>query len=445
MDGEQATETPPAAEPVPLRRNRDFTLLWTGQTTSILGSQISIVAYPLLILAVTGSAAQAGIVASASSLGLLLLLLPAGAVADAHPRRRIMVVASLIQMATGATVVPAVYTHHVYLAQLAAVGFVQGVCGAFYQGASKGATRRIVTSEQLPQAMAATEVRDRAALMLGPPAGGALFGLGQALPFACDSVSYGAIALAAALIRKPLDPERPPPRERLHRRVIGGLRFVAGQPFLRLFAGWAAVLNAAVFGVRLTVIVLAERRGASPFEVGALFTVSAACGLAGALAAVPLTKLAKPRTLVLITSWIAPACTVGMIFAPSVWLIAALGGVLGFTIMPVNVVLTVGATRITPDHLQAQVGNTMQLCYTCLSSFSPAVFGALTDRFGPYPAILTGAGIYLALAIWMQVNRSLHLVNDQQAAPGTGTPPARAPSRVWRRARPAGPRKGQAA
>ena len=50
------------AEPVSLRRNRDFTLLWVGHTISVLGSQISATAYPLLVLALTGSPATAGVV-----------------------------------------------------------------------------------------------------------------------------------------------------------------------------------------------------------------------------------------------------------------------------------------------------------------------------------------------------------------------------------------------
>jgi hypothetical protein len=70
-----------AAEPsppqTPLRRNRDFNLLWSGQALSDLGTQMSAIAYPLLILAITGSAAQAGIVGSATIAGSLLWLLPA--------------------------------------------------------------------------------------------------------------------------------------------------------------------------------------------------------------------------------------------------------------------------------------------------------------------------------------------------------------------------------
>lgn len=100
-------------EPVPLGRNRDFNLLWVGQAASALGSEISEIAYPLLILATTGSAAEAGLVGASVLIAHLLTLLPAGVVADRYPRKRIMVASSLVQLVAVATVVPAVYAGRV--------------------------------------------------------------------------------------------------------------------------------------------------------------------------------------------------------------------------------------------------------------------------------------------------------------------------------------------
>lgn len=71
---------------VPLRRNRDFQLLWGGQAVSLLGSQISKIACPLLVLAMTGSPAKAGVAGFAAMLGYLLFPLPAGGAAVALSR-----------------------------------------------------------------------------------------------------------------------------------------------------------------------------------------------------------------------------------------------------------------------------------------------------------------------------------------------------------------------
>src|SRR5947209_19568327 len=88
---------------VPLRRNRDYMLVWAGQGVSELGSQVSTVAYPLLVLALTHSPAKAGVVGLAATLPLPLLALPAGMLADPFDRKRLMLSCDALR---GAAVAP---------------------------------------------------------------------------------------------------------------------------------------------------------------------------------------------------------------------------------------------------------------------------------------------------------------------------------------------------
>src|ERR671914_2186595 len=81
-------DAPVTAPPVPLRRNRDFLLLWTGQVVSTVGTRASSVAFPLLVLALTGSPSQAGFVAFAQTLPFPLLFLVAGVAVDRLGRER---------------------------------------------------------------------------------------------------------------------------------------------------------------------------------------------------------------------------------------------------------------------------------------------------------------------------------------------------------------------
>ena len=71
-----------------LWRNRDFVTLWSGQVVSALGARISATAMPLLVLATTGSPADAGLVAAAGTLPFLIAHLPAGPLVDRWSRRR---------------------------------------------------------------------------------------------------------------------------------------------------------------------------------------------------------------------------------------------------------------------------------------------------------------------------------------------------------------------
>src|SRR5437764_7472248 len=103
---------------------RDYTLLWIGQTFSLIGSSSSWVAYPLLVLALTGSPARAGIVSFASWLPYVLFQLPAGALVDRWHRKRTMVVCDAVRSAALASVVVALIGGWLSFWQLVLVAFV---------------------------------------------------------------------------------------------------------------------------------------------------------------------------------------------------------------------------------------------------------------------------------------------------------------------------------
>src|SRR5918996_5177477 len=92
----------------PLWKNRDYMLLWSGQTISIIGTHVSQIAFPLLVLALTHSPAQAGFVAAARSLPYLLFTLLAGALVDRWNRKVTMILCSAVSaLALGSVVVAA--------------------------------------------------------------------------------------------------------------------------------------------------------------------------------------------------------------------------------------------------------------------------------------------------------------------------------------------------
>jgi MFS family permease len=187
---------------VPLRRNRDFALLWSGMAVSVLGSRISTIAYPLLVLALTDSPARAGFVGFLATLPYLALQLPAGALVDRWNRKRIMVACDVGRGIALASVVLALWLDAITLVHIMAVAFVEGTLFVFYNLAQSAAVRNIVPLEQLPQALAQNEARERGAVLLGQPLGAILFGVARWVPFLADTLSYVASLLTLALIRK---------------------------------------------------------------------------------------------------------------------------------------------------------------------------------------------------------------------------------------------------
>ena len=140
---------------VPLRRNRDFLLLQAGQLLSEVGTQSAAIAYPFLVLAVTGSAAKAGLVAFARGLSQTLFALPAGVVADRWNRRRLMIAADGVRVLAVGGLAAAIIADRLDFWVIPPVAFVEGVGAAVFAAAQAGALRGVVTARQLPGAAGA--------------------------------------------------------------------------------------------------------------------------------------------------------------------------------------------------------------------------------------------------------------------------------------------------
>ncbi len=153
---------------IPLRRNRDFQLLWGGQAVSLLGSQTSKIAYPLLVLAMTGSPANAGIAGFAAMLGYLLFPLPAGGVADRYDRKRIMIACDVIRLAAVGSIAVAGWVADITYLQVLVAGFLEGSASVFFSLAQRAALPMLVHPSQRSVAISQNEARQNAAQLAGP-------------------------------------------------------------------------------------------------------------------------------------------------------------------------------------------------------------------------------------------------------------------------------------
>src|SRR5882672_6218080 len=125
----------PTKAVVPLWRNRNYLLLIGGQGISSLGSQVSLVAIPLLMFALTGSPALAGLLSAASSLPTALLLLPAGALADRWDRKKMMILCDAGRaLALGSIPLTMLFGQLSYL-QLFLVAVIEGILAVFFSSA----------------------------------------------------------------------------------------------------------------------------------------------------------------------------------------------------------------------------------------------------------------------------------------------------------------------
>jgi predicted MFS family arabinose efflux permease len=378
-----------------LRRNREFMLLWSGQALSSLGSQVSGIAFPLLVLALTGSPAKAGIVGFAEALPVPLLALPAGSLADRVNRKHLMVASNVVRGLTLAAIPLTLATTGVPYALIVVVAFVNGAAFVASHVAERGVLRQLVAPEDLSHAVARNESRIFAALLGGPPLGGLLFGIGRAIPFVFDAVSYGASTVSLLLIRTDFQETR---EDSAHGRVADGLRWIWQRPFFRACALLFAGSNPVLSGLGLLVVVLARRDGASAPLIGVMLAVIASGGLLGALVA-PALQHRLPARIVLI----AENCAITMmlpllLIAHNALLIGVIVAAAVLVTPVTNSIILSYQVALVPDRLQGRV----QAASTAISSscdwLGPLAVGLLLQHAGPTATILVLSGWMLFLA-----------------------------------------------
>jgi MFS family permease len=395
-----------------LWRNREFNLLWVSQSLSDLGTAISSLAVPLLVLSLTGSPVRAGLVGTIGLGAALLTRLPAGVLVDRADRRRAMLVCDTISVVAYAGLGFAVLEGAATLGLVIAAVVIGTVSGAVFSTAEHSALRNLVPPAQLSAAVARNEARAYGTTLAGPPVGGLLFGLGPALPFFGDAVTYLLSLLGVLLIRKPMQEGRD--TQRGGSAMAEGVRFVLGNPFLRATLVIAAVLNFAITGILFTIIVTLQRHGTSPAIIGTVETVVSVGGLLGALAAPALQRRLRLPVLIRGICWAAAALmSVSALLTSSV--AAAVPVALAVFLGPaVNAALFGHQAAITPDRLQGRVVSMVFLVATSVQAVAPLVAGLLIASWGSPVAIVVLASSVVAAALAATVSRG---IRTMQPAP----------------------------
>ena len=412
------SRTDPAPGPA-LRRNRDFVLLQAGQLLSNAGTQTSTIAYPLLTLAVTHSAAAAGVVGFARALPPALLALPAGLAADRWNRNRLMVVADVVRALAVATLAAGVLFGAVAIWTIAVVALVEGCGACLFSAAAAGALRAVVPTTQLPAAVAVGTGRQAAVQLVGPPLGGVLFAAARALPFVVDAVSYAFSTLSLLAMRTPFQEHREPDPSPLRGQLAEGFRFLWGQPFLRTCALLFGLGNFIGPGLLLTLVVVGRQQGLSAAAVGGLVAAFAAALLVGSAASPWVRRWLPVRAVLVLELWMWLGCGFFLI-SPSVFVLAA--GMLPSALAIPSSDSIVHGYRIamTPDRLLGRSEAVRSTISLLIAPLGPLVAGLLltsTSARGTVAFFAVATGV---LALWGTLSPALrHAPQPAQLAEAT--------------------------
>jgi predicted MFS family arabinose efflux permease len=396
---------------------RDYVLIWAGGTVSVLGSQVSAIAYPLLALALTGSATEAGLVGTVALAGQMLFRLPAGALVDRWDRRRAMLVTDALRCAVLGAVAGCLAGGLLRFSYLLVAALATGLLGEIFRPASTAAVRRVVAPQKMPQAVARFEAASYGAAVAGPPLGGALFSLGQALPFAADAISYAGSFACTWFVRSPMA-TGPTPKRNIYGQLTAGLRWVWGHRLVRTLLVSASAVSAIYTALTLAAIVAAKDHGATSTEVGLMLSIASGAGFLGALFAPRLSNHKKPSVVVLGIFWVTAAVVPLMALDQGPYVLGALLGAGTLLAPTANTILVSYQVTLTPDAIQGQVSNAAYFVAGALSPFAPLAAGLLVSHIGSARTLLV-LGLTMALvALVATASRTMRPIpNFRQLVP----------------------------
>jgi len=403
-----------------LWRQRDFMSLWSAQTVSQVGSQVTVLALPLTaILVLQADTFEVGLLGTAQFLPFVLVGLPAGVWVDRLPRRPILVVGDLGRAAALASIPAAHALGVLTMGQLYAVAFVAGVLTVFFDVAYMAYLPSLVGREHLVEGNSKLEISRSAAQVTGPGLAGALVELFKGpVAIAVDAASYVGSALFVLRIRRQEPPNTSGTRPRMTTGIAEGLRYVTRHRLLRWIAACTAISN--LFGqmAQTVLLVFAVRElDMSPGLIGVVFSAGSVAALAAAFVSTRAPQRIGVGPTIVGAAAIGSAAGLILPLATRSNGLALLVGwslVVAFAGVLYNV--TQGSLRqaITPERMQGRMNATMRFMVWGTIPVGSLLGGVLGEVIGLRPTLVVAAvgGLTAVVPVLFSDVRDLHEVPD---------------------------------
>jgi MFS family permease len=401
-----------------LLRGADFRNLWAGQTVSLLGDQVTLIALPLTaVLVLDASAADMGYLMAAALIPHLLFSLPAGAWLERAKRRRALMIASDLARAVLLGSLPLAYAlDALTFVQLYGVAFLTGTLAVVFDISYMTVYVAVTRREDYVQANSLLNGSRAFSYIAGPSLGGILVQLLTApATLLVDAASFLASAVFLARIRAP-EPPLEAPEGSMWTQVKEGMEFIARHSVLRPGLVSVATLNFFNFAFSAIFILYATRElGISAGTLGVVLGAGAVGGLLGAVVAGRLGRRIGlgPAFVVGMVLFPAPLLLVPLADGPR-WLVLAilftaefLSG-LGVMILDINV----GAimTALTPHRLRSRSTGAFRFVNYGIRPLGALFGGALGSAIGLRPTLLFTATAGVLGVLWLLPSPVLRLL-----------------------------------
>jgi MFS family permease len=380
-------------------------LLWCGQIVSVVGSNVSQIALPLLILAMTGSPAKAGLAGALYFVPYIILSLPAGALVERWNRKQVMIVCDICRAVALGSIPTAFALGHLTLIQLYVVAAVEGSLYVFFNIAEVACLPRVVAREQLPAATSQNQAGFISATLAGPPLGGFIYQtLGRTVPFLIDAISYVASVVSLFFIRTEFQEGRTAERRELRTEILEGLAWLWRHPLIRYMAFLTGGLNFASSGTLLILIVLAKHQGASPTVIGVMLAIGSVGGIAGSLLGAPIQRRFSFAQVIIVTVWIQALFFPLFAVAPNPAVLGLIDAAI-FVNGPIYNVVQMGyRLALIPDELQGRVNSVFRLLAFGFQPLGLLLSGFLLQDVGAVSTVLLFSAVMIVLALVTTLN-----------------------------------------
>jgi MFS family permease len=388
----------------------DFLKLWAGQTVSLVGTEITRLAFPLTaVVLLHATPAQMGFLGAAQFAPFLLVGFFAGTWVDRWRRRPILLWTNLGQAVLLGSIPAAALLHRLGIAQLYVVGFATGVCTVFFDVAYQAFLPALIGHEHLVEGNSKLTASRSLTQMAGPGLGGGLAQLVSApLAITADVCSFLVAALCFAWIREGVPACRGTlQRQSLWADIQEGLWTVIGHPLLRPIA--ASIATSSLFSrmlFALYVLYATRRLGLSPVLLGGIVSVGSLGALLGALLARRIARrygvgptLVGTMLLGHLGTLLIPLVTTPlMVVVP---LLVAAHGLMGFAEATYNITQLSLRQAIIPQRLQGRMNATMRVLGWSTLPLGAICGGVFGETLGVRPALaVAGAGGMTAF-LWL--------------------------------------------
>jgi len=360
----------------PLRRHRDFRLLYIGQGVSFAGSMITYVAIPFQVYELTGSTLAVGLLGIVEIVPLLVTALVGGALADAHDRRRMVLVAdsallalSLVLVANALLDEPQVWLLFVVAAGMSAAGGLQ-------RPSLDAMLPRLVPREELAAASALDGVRGTAGQIAGPAIAGVLIATaGLGATYAIDAATF-LVSLAALMRMRAMPPpaEAAPPSVA---RIREGWRYAGSRR--ELVGSYAVDINAMLFGIPIALFPAVADRFGGPEHLGLLYAAGPAGAAALTLASGWMSRVRRHGKAIAVSAGAYGAAIVLFGLSDSLPLALAALAAAGMADMSSVIFRQTLWNQTIPDHMRGRLAGIEQLSYSIGPTLGTARSGTVAS------------------------------------------------------------------